>query len=227
MNKPIVFGIVSFFIAFGLVVFMLRRPPAPSSEQPSNNTGVNQAKTKSAEPAIQRKINVKLFLTTPGSKYLLAEERSILYQETLLAQAREVLAELVNVPSAKLASAIPQGTKLLDFFISKDGIAYVDFSSELASNHPGGTDGEISTVYSIVNTLTLNFPQIKKVQILVDGKAVDTLKGHIDLSRPLVQDLSFVASKQPEQQPEEDPGVVEKEESWNTVGNADQVVATS
>ena len=37
---------------------------------------------------------------------------------------------------------------------------------------------------SIVNTLT-DFPEVKKVQILIDGASVETLSGHLDLSEPL------------------------------------------
>jgi germination protein M len=54
----------------------------------------------------------------------------------------------------------------------------------------------MNTVFSIVDTLTLNFPEIKRVQILIEDQAVDTLNGHLDLSRPLRQDLSFVAASQ-------------------------------
>ncbi len=54
----------------------------------------------------------------------------------------------------------------------------------------------MNTVFSIVDTLTLNFPEIKRVQILIEDQAVDTLNGHLDLSRPLRQDLSFVSSAQ-------------------------------
>lgn len=213
MNKPVVFGILSFVIAFAAFVFLMRRPQVevPADDGSKQKSGTSEA--KSGEPGIQRKISAKLFFTTPGSKYLVSEDRSILYHETLLSQAKEVLIELANGSSTNLASTIPQGTKLQDLFISDAGIAYADFSEELISNHPGGTDGEISTVYSIVNTLTLNFPQIRKVQILVNGNAVITLKGHLDLSRPLAQDLSFVSAKG--QPATEDPGVVEKQESWN------------
>ena len=41
-------------------------------------------------------------------------------------------------------------------------------------------------VGSIVNTLT-EFPEVKKVQILIDGTHVETLSGHMDLSEPLVR----------------------------------------
>ena len=45
----------------------------------------------------------------------------------------------------------------------------------MPANHPGGTTNEILTVYSLVNALTANLPAVTGVQILIDGKEVDTL----------------------------------------------------
>jgi len=41
------------------------------------------------------------------------------------------------------------------------------------------------TIYTIVNALTVNVPTIRAVQILIEGREVDTLAGHVDLRRPL------------------------------------------
>ena len=88
-------------------------------------------------------------------------------------------------------SAFPAGTKLRALFVTPKGEAYVDFSPELQKNHPGGTTNEILTVYALVNTLTSSLPAITGVQILVDGKEIDTLAGHLDLRRPLEQNLIY------------------------------------
>lgn len=45
--------------------------------------------------------------------------------------------------------------------------------------------------YAITNTLT-EFPEIKKVQILVEGKKVITLSGHMDLEDPLTRNKSLL-----------------------------------
>ena len=49
------------------------------------------------------------------------------------------------------------------------------------------------TVYTIVNALTVNLPAITRVQLLVDGKEVDTLVGHVDLRRPLQKNLKWTS----------------------------------
>ena len=43
-----------------------------------------------------------------------------------------------------------------------------------------------------VNALTENLPAVKGVQLLVDGKEVETLAGHVDLRNPLSKNLSRV-----------------------------------
>ena len=104
---------------------------------------------------------------------------------------KKVILKLIDESSKnQFHFPIPRGTKLLSLSV-KDSIAYINFSEEFRKNHPGGSLGEILTVYSVVDTLT-EFPEIKKVQILVGGAVVETLAGHIDLTSPLEKDLSMV-----------------------------------
>jgi len=58
--------------------------------------------------------------------------------------------------------------------------------------HPGGSDGEIATIYSLVDSLIYNLPEIKRVHFLVNGEERDTLKSHLDLRRDYQKDLSIV-----------------------------------
>ena len=74
----------------------------------------------------------------------------------------------------------------------KEEVAFLNFSKEISERHPGGSSAELQTIYSIVNTVTLNFPDIKKVQLLIEGKKVNTLAGHIDISFPLSQDKDLI-----------------------------------
>jgi hypothetical protein len=67
----------------------------------------------------------------------------------------------------------------------------VDLSPEISSGHEGGSLEEILTVYALVNALTTNLPAVERVQILVAGREVDTLAGHVDLRRPLQKNLKW------------------------------------
>jgi hypothetical protein len=77
-------------------------------------------------------------------------------------------------------------------FVTERGDAFVDLSGDIVARHPGGSLAEIFTVYSIVNALTVNLPAVTRVQILVDGKEIDTLAGHVDLRHPLAKSLEWV-----------------------------------
>jgi spore germination protein GerM len=201
MNRPIVVGIILFLVIFGGLFYFVKHRPA----QPTQNRTQSSPPTTTSKPeenqANQRRINVKLYFASNNSTLLQAEDRFVPYHDNLHDQAFEVLKELVKGPSGELIPTIPEGTLARDLFITKDGVAYADFSAALSANHTGGSLAEMNTVFSIVDTLTLNFPEIKRVQILIEDQAVDTLNGHLDLSRPLQQDLSFVASPQ-RQKPE-------------------------
>ena len=68
----------------------------------------------------------------------------------------------------------------------------MDLSREVVNAHSGGSLDEMLTIYSIVNALAMNLPAVTSVQVLVDGKEVDTLAGHVDLRRPLTKNVSWV-----------------------------------
>jgi spore germination protein GerM len=88
---------------------------------------------------------------------------------------------------------LPAETRVIDAFVTAAGVAYVDLSKEAAQKHPGGSRGELLSVYSVVNSLAANFPAVKRVQILVEDRQVPTLAGHVDLTRPLPADMTFLA----------------------------------
>ena len=64
---------------------------------------------------------------------------------------------------------------------------------EVSTRHSGGALDELLTIYTIVDALTVNLPAITRVQILIDGKEVETLAGHVDLRHPLAKSLQWVA----------------------------------
>lgn len=139
-----------------------------------------------------RKIKARLYYVGDDGLHLVAAEREVLFGEGTVEQAREIITMQIAPVTEPLVSAIPPGTKLRALFVSERGEAYVDLSREVSSAHPGGALNELLTVYTIVNALTANLPAVTAVQVLVDGKEVDTLAGHVDLRRPLAENLAWV-----------------------------------
>jgi spore germination protein GerM len=136
------------------------------------------------ETAGQKRI-VTLYFSDPEGEYLIGEKREILKARRVEEEMREMVVELTKGPRGKLVPTLPARTKLLGIELGENGLAKIDFSKALAKDHPGGSTAEMMTVYSVVNSLTLNYPQIRKVQILVEGKKIETIAGHLSLGQPI------------------------------------------
>jgi spore germination protein GerM len=157
-----------------------RRPAAPSSLLPETGEAV-------------RKINVKLFFEAEDRPGLVIEERSVSSSQDLSTQIRSVLEELIQGSQQNFIAPLNPGTKVLGVFVTSRGIAYVDLSKE-ASQGSGGSEDELLAVYAVVNSIAVNFPAVRRVQILIDDHTSQTFSGHVDLSKPLVPDLSLLAA---------------------------------
>lgn len=144
---------------------------------------------KEVEPLpIEEMVEVNLYFSDSQAMYLIPEKRKISQIPSIVRQA---VNELIKGPeNSDFYRTIPEGTQVNEVYISDD-IVYIDLSEEIFKNHPGGSSGELMTVYSIVNTLT-EIPPIKGVQILVEGNEMESLVGHIDISMPLLRDEDWI-----------------------------------
>ena len=170
--------------ALGWVLFvgLPRWYGAPSQPPPP------PAPVPSARVDDVRKIKVRLFYVDVDGTRLVSVDHDVPYDAQVVGQARHIVeAQLAPVASGDTApvSAIPAGTTLRALFVTDTGTAFVDLSQEVSSAHPGGTTNELLTIYTVVQALTTNLPAITSVQLLVNGKEVDTLAGHVDIKRPL------------------------------------------
>jgi germination protein M len=147
-----------------------------------------EEKKEEVQPVPEEMIEVNLYFSDSQAMYLVSEKRKILPTTSL---AKQVVIELIKGPdSSDLYSTIPEGPRVNEVYIADD-IVYVDLSEEVFKNHPGGSSGELMTVYSIVNSLTEISP-IKGVQILVEGNERNSLVGHVDISMPLLRDEDWI-----------------------------------
>jgi spore germination protein GerM len=183
-------GTLAIVVVFAIAVFVAKRgmpsfAPAPAAHAVA-------APAPPAPTTSGRKIKARLFYVADDGARLASVERDVAYGEGADEQAREIIAAQIAPVVEPLVSAIPPGTTLRAVFITKNGDAFVDLSREARTAHPGGSVNELLTVYTIVNALTVNLPAVTAVQVLVDGKEVDTLSGHVDLRRPLAKNLAWV-----------------------------------
>jgi germination protein M len=148
---------------------------------------------------IKEKKVVTLFFSEEEGEFLVGEKREIAKRDRVEDEAKETIAKLIEGPHGGFIPTLPSHAKLLTLQIDAQGLAKVNFDKTLSREHPGGSSAEMLTVYSIVNSLTLNFPQIKRVQILIDGKAVESIAGHISLKQPISYNASVVKKMEKKQ----------------------------
>ena len=166
-------------------------PTASNSSSTSGNTPVSSSSSSggNASSGAQKKaaaeetLSVTVYFPNEQGTKLLASARKI---QTSAAKDKytAALEALLAGPQDKGQTAIvPKKTQLRSVTL-KNSTAVVNFSKELQTNFVGGSTGEEMLVGSIVDTLT-EFPEVKNVHILVEGKNIETLSGHMDLSVPI------------------------------------------
>jgi spore germination protein GerM len=177
---------VSVFVAIAAALIWLLFVALPRWYGPTPARPVSSVAGSAATPETPaRKIKAHLFYVAEDGTHLTGVEQDVPYAEQAVDQAREILNAQIAAPAAPFVSAVPAGTTLRALFLTPTGEAFVDLSQEIATAHPGGSLNERLTIYTIVEALTFNLPAIHAVQMLVDGKEVETLAGHVDLRRPL------------------------------------------
>lgn len=135
-----------------------------------------------------------LFFVAEGSR-LAREAREMEPCGDEAACVKETLDELAYGPLGNLDDPLPEGTLLNSVRIEGDA-ALVDLNRAFIDAMPSGSSAEMMAVYSIVDTVCLNFPKIRVVRLTVDGEG-GALLGHLDLSEPLAPDYSLEAPLPP------------------------------
>ncbi len=138
------------------------------------------------------KKKVYLYFADKGNSFLIAEERTISQSPDPAEFGKTIIEALIKGPFDGLMRTIPVGTTLSALYVTQDGTAYIDLTEEVKERHPGGIKTELITIYSIVNSLTLNISGINAVKILIGGHESMTLAGHIDLSFPIKANMLLI-----------------------------------
>jgi spore germination protein GerM len=131
--------------------------------------------------------SVTLYFASRQADGLVTETREIPVETGLESEVRAVMTALAAGPQGDDGvSAIPPGTLLLQaYWVEETLTLYLDFNRTISSAHPGGSAAEYYTIAQIVRTIQANFPQVRHLQILIDGYPVETIAGHYAVDKPI------------------------------------------
>jgi spore germination protein GerM len=136
---------------------------------------------------------IEIYFPSAQKNGLVREFREIFDTATPGDRVKQIIADLISGPTSDDAlRVLPPGTQLRQAYVLDDGVAYLDFSPELTEGIGGGSMAEILVVYSIIDSVVVNIPEIERVGILVNGRPLTTLNGHLDLRRALPADYKLI-----------------------------------
>jgi len=132
------------------------------------------------------KTPVELYVAAPGGGLEIVNVK--IPQGQL--DAETLWRRLQNISNDGRPTLLPQGASLLE--ARQEGSTLViSISGELVRSQYLGSNQEIALGYSIVTTMA-QLPGVESVQILIEGRVVESLADHVDLTAPLRPDYTLV-----------------------------------
>ena len=125
---------------------------------------------------------------------LMPETRSITWAQTNADRVRQVILALAEGSHQGYGRVFSPSATVHAVFLTADGTAYVDLSNDILSDFEPGIQSETLAIYSIVNSITVNVPSVKRVRFLIQGQEVETLDGHVDLTSAFTPDPTRIKS---------------------------------
>jgi hypothetical protein len=182
----IVLGAVALAAVLALLWFLGREPGAGGPEGPGEQEGAG------------RLVTFELYFPGEGG-YLYPEQRELAAPADPRGRARAIVLAVLGGPTTSgLHAPFPRGVGLLDLYLAADGTAYVDLGDEERPDPPsGGSLAEMMMVYSLVDSLAFNLPEVERVSLLWNGLQRESFSGHLDTSAPLLpaEDLLAEAAR--------------------------------
>ncbi len=197
-RRVALFSILTAVVLVGAFFYLLRlkrltfAPQSPKAEA----TARTKLREAALEPASGPTQLVTLYFPSYAEGLLRPETRPLALAANDTDRIKQIVLALIEGSQQGLGSVLPPTATLRAVFLTADGTAFLDFSQDALTNFPPGIEIESLAVYSIVDSLAVNVPDVKRVQFLIQGQQAHTLAGHISLSGYFVPDSSLIAPSQ-------------------------------
>ncbi len=173
--RKILIGIAVLLVAGVGVLYLLGRGRV-ADVPPARPPGTGQ------EARLQM---LRLYFADPKRLVLRGEERSVVAGTTLNERVVACVRELAAGSLTGAGPVVPPGTRLTSAAVDPWGLASLDFNRRILGSGRPGDGEEWLAVASIVRSVCDNFPEVRRVRFLVEGRTVTSLGGGIDLEEPL------------------------------------------
>lgn len=127
----------------------------------------------------------------PSESTLQMVEKKLPRRSNQIAIAEAVIEEYFKGPADRSFNVIPQNVRLMGLYRDAGQTLYIDLSDELRRNFQGDAVTEFLLLKGIYESLISNLSDFQDVRILVDGKEIETLGGHLFLNYGLKNSVSY------------------------------------
>ncbi len=177
-------GIALVALAAGVFLYQDRRPGGPPDPPPGVTPGGQDSpSTRPQKPADRSETSVVIYRVDPGNDQELPH---LVRLEVQIPRGEEPMAAALNAMAQQKDSPLPPRTQARSVKLTND-IARVDFNDAFKGNFIGGDSEEALAIHAVLATLR-QFPGVKRVQITMEGKPIESLGGHFELTEPLSTD---------------------------------------
>ena len=142
--------------------FMLVKPVTPVEQRPANYLSK------------RHKVPERLYRPV-GKDLMIIEETEGLRRNNILAVAEEAIKRHIK----------PYGADLLDLYMDKEGIIYIDLSNGLRKGFRGDALEEYSIIVGLYRVLKEEVPDFKAFKLLIEGRETESFGGHLSILRPI------------------------------------------
>lgn len=172
-SKFLIFIVIFFLLGIGAGILYSRGKMAKSKEPQA-------VITNKVEGLKRQSRTLNIFF--PSRESLQMEQRIVEIEGSLVETA---LTEFFKGPAGAKEPFEPSMVGVLGVYNGIDGIIYVNLSDEVRKNFSDTALYEFLFLRALFETVISASAEMKDVKILVEGKEIETIGGHISIIKPL------------------------------------------
>jgi hypothetical protein len=123
----------------------------------------------------------RMRLYKPKERDLPIRGGTVLRKDTLLVMVEDFIRK----------QAEPYRVDLLDLYLDREGVIYIDFGSEIKKNFRGDAYEELNILAGLYKGIKDTVPGLTAMKILIEGSEEKSFGGHIDISRPIGEEVMY------------------------------------
>lgn len=182
MSNTLIKKIIYFAVIAAVLAGIYLLVKSPETQKDAAQTPVKKTAAEDFVPADE---TATLRLYFPINNKQVMEERKAVKKPGAISTAEAVVKEFLKGPANVRVSEMPSDTKLLGLYRGEDNILYIDLSDEFRRNFSGDISSELLLLQCLFESVMSNVLDIADVKVLIEGKEIESLGGHLYLMYPL------------------------------------------